>query len=101
MLEFHSSTLYKSPSFSCCRFDSLFLVFLFFPSPDEFFSFSSSVRERFIEIIIKKGGRRTEGDRVDHHLSRFVRVMVFDTRLAISSESAITICLGILSRGNF
>lgn len=27
--------------------------------------------------------------------------MVFDTRLAIPSESAITICLGILSRGNF
>lgn len=27
--------------------------------------------------------------------------MVFNTRLAIPSESAITICLGILSRGNF
>lgn len=33
-----------------------------------------------------------EGDRVDHHLSRSVRVMVFDTRLAIPSESAIPIC---------
>lgn len=30
-----------------------------------------------------------------------MRVMVFDTRLAIPYESAITICLGILSRGNF
>lgn len=27
--------------------------------------------------------------------------MVFNTRLAIPSESAITICLGILSRSNF
>lgn len=54
MLEFHF--VHKNPRFSCCRFDSLFFFIFLFSSPDEFSSFSSSVRERFIEIIMKKGG---------------------------------------------
>lgn len=36
-----------------------------------------------------------------YHLSRSVWVMVFNTRLAIPSESAITICWVSFSRSNF
>lgn len=61
-VEFHLCT-------SCTRVQDflvadlvVFFFFIFpFSSPDGFFSFSSSVRERFIEIIMKKGGRN-EGE---------------------------------------